>query len=560
MKKINNGQLRISDVKKEVTLYGFVANKRKMGELTFVDLRDRWGVTQLVLRNVEVNFSKESVLKVQGVVGKRQDKNLSIPTGDVEVNVTKLEVLSLAEQLPFVVRDDLDAKEDTKLQHRYLDLRRPSMINNLIVRHKVTKAMRDFFDKADFLEIETPYLSKTTPEGARDFLVPTRKEGLFFALPQSPQLYKQLLMAAGVEKYFQIARCFRDEDSRKDRQPEFTQLDLEMSYVEEEDIKTVVESMMKHVFSELNIKIATPFARMSYENSMKRFGNDKPDLRFGFELQEVTEAFEDTKFNMFKTSKFIYAVHVPSLPSKKQVAILEEIAKKNGAKGLLWAQNENGNYSGPAANLIKDELNILAFGNGTTFFVADQNEEMVQKALGSVRTELNSMFEYAKSNEYSFVWIEDWPLFEIEDNTIKAAHHPFTSPAEKSMQNFDKEPRLAKAKAYDLVLNGFEVGGGSVRIFDASVQKRMFKTIGLSDEQAKTQFGFFLEAFKYGLPPHAGAAFGIDRLIMILTNSKSIRDVIAFPKNANAIAVMENGPSSASDEQLSEYFIQKLKK
>lgn len=284
---------------------------------------------------MEVNFSKESVLKVQGVVGERQDKNLSIPTGDVEVNVTKLEVLSLAEQLPFVVRDDLDAKEDTKLQHRYLDLRRPSMINNLIVRHKVTKAMRDFFDKADFLEIETPYLSKTTPEGARDFLVPTRKEGLFFALPQSPQLYKQLLMAAGVEKYFQIARCFRDEDSRKDRQPEFTQLDLEMSYVEEEDIKTVVESMMKHVFSELNIKIATPFARMSYENSMKRFGNDKPDLRFGFELQEVTEAFEDTKFNMFKTSKFIYAVHVPSLPSKKQVAILEEIAKKNGAKGLL---------------------------------------------------------------------------------------------------------------------------------------------------------------------------------------------------------------------------------
>lgn len=557
MKNINNSQLRISDVNKEVTLYGFVANRRKMGEVTFVDLRDRWGITQLVLRNIEVSFSKESVLKVTGKVVERQDKNKAIPTGDIEIEVSELEVLSNAQQLPFIIHDELEAKEETRLVHRYLDLRRPSMTNNLVVRHKLIKAFRDFLDNKDFLEIETPYLSKTTPEGARDFLVPTRKEGLFFALPQSPQLYKQLLMAAGMEKYFQVARCFRDEDSRKDRQPEFTQLDIELSYVDEEDIKNLIEEMYQFVFKKLGIEITIPFKRMDYDYSMEKYGNDKPDLRYGYEIQNVKSSFVNTEFNAFKTASDIRAIHVPSIVDKKQIKELEEYAKKNGAKGLAWAQLIGEEKSGPGYKFFEKEMSILNYGQGTTFFVADETE-VALKALGAVRVELNAMFNYADPKEYNFVWIENWPLFEIEEGRTKAAHHPFTSPSIDSLNDFDTNPLTAKARAYDLVLNGFEIGGGSVRIFDTTVQERMFKTIGMSHEEAHSKFGFFLEAFKYGLPPHAGIAFGIDRLVMLLTNSQSIRDVMAFPKTANGYAVMEGSPSVATTEQLDEYFI-KLK-
>lgn len=558
MKQINNGQLRISDVKKTVTLFGFVANKRKMGELTFVDLRDRWGITQLVIRNTEANFSKESVLEVKGKVVKRQDVNEDLPTGEIEIEVTEYKVLSLAQQLPFIVHDELEAKEETRLAHRYLDLRRPSMTNNLVVRHKLVKAIRDFLDSKDFLEIETPYLSKTTPEGARDFLVPTRKEGLFFALPQSPQLYKQLLMASGIEKYFQIARCFRDEDSRKDRQPEFTQLDIELSFVNEEDIRLLVEEMYQFIFRKMGIEIKIPFRRMEYDFSMENYGNDKPDLRFGYEIQNVKKDFANTEFNAFKTAADIRAIHIPNIVDKKQIKALEEIAKKNGAKGLAFAVLDKEEKQGPGYKFFEKEMNALNYGNGTTFFVADE-KEIALKALGAVRTELNDMFGFADEKELNFVWIENWPLFEIEDGKIKAAHHPFTSPSPESLKDFDKNPTGARARAYDLVLNGFEIGGGSVRIFDSAVQERMFETIGMSREEAHSKFGFFLEAFKYGLPPHAGIAFGIDRLVMLLTNSKSIRDVIAFPKTAAGYAMMEEAPSVASTEQLDEYFI-KLKK
>lgn len=555
MKHINNGQLRLSDVSKEVTLYGFVANKRKMGEISFIDLRDRWGITQLVFKNTEVSFSKESVLKVTGIVVERQDKNLELPTGEIEIEVTNVEVLSQAQQLPFIIHDELEAKEDTRLTHRYLDLRRPVMINNLVIRHKLIKAIRDFLDSKDFLEIETPYLSKTTPEGARDFLVPTRKEGLFFALPQSPQLYKQLLMAGGVEKYFQIARCFRDEDSRKDRQPEFTQLDMELSFVSEEDIKKLVEEMYQFVFKKMGLEITIPFKRMDYDFSMEKYGNDKPDLRYGFEIQDVKASFANTDFNAFKSASDIRAIHIPNIVDKKQIKDLEEIAKKNGAKGLAWASFDGSEKLGPGYKFFEKEMNLLGYGKGTTFFVADTKENAL-KALGAVRVELNDMFQFANKDELNFVWIENWPLFEIEEGKTKAAHHPFTSPSPQTLHNFDTNPNEARARAYDLVLNGFEIGGGSVRIFDASVQERMFKTIGMSTEEAHSKFGFFLEAFKYGLPPHAGIAFGIDRLVMLLTNSKSIRDVIAFPKTATGYALMEQSPSAASTEQLDEYFIE----
>ena len=382
MKTINNGQLRISDVSKEVTLYGFVANKRKMGELTFVDLRDRWGITQVVFRGNLPAFSKEAVLKITGKVVERQDKNKELPTGDIEIEVTSSEVLAQSEQLPFIIHDDLEAKDETKLRHRFLDLRRPVMTNTFVLRHKLVEAIRDFLDERDFLEIDTPYLSKSTPEGARDFLVPTRKEGKFFALPQSPQLYKQLLMASGMEKYFQVARCFRDEDSRKDRQPEFTQLDIELSYVNEEDIKSLVEEMIAYSFDKVGVQVKAPFARMNYDEAMDRFGSDKPDLRFGLELNEVTEDFANTEFNVFKSAPNIKMIHIDRVLSKKEIKSLEEIAKKNGAKGLAWASYDGKEEAGPGFKFFKEELFALThkfcLGFGTMLLVADKYEVTTQ--------------------------------------------------------------------------------------------------------------------------------------------------------------------------------------
>ncbi len=561
MKKINNGELTIKNLGDQVTLKGFVANKRKMGGVMFIDLRDRWGITQLVVKNNEEEISKESVLEVTGKVIKRVDANENIATGEIEIDVESITVLSKAEQLPFIIHDELDAKEDTRLRHRYLDLRRPVMQEKIILRHKVNKAFRDFLDAKDFLEIETPLLSKSTPEGARDFLVPTRDEAKFFALPQSPQIYKQLLMASGFEKYFQIARAFRDEDSRKDRQPEFTQLDIELSYASEEDVKVLIEDMFKTVFAKIGNKIETPFERMDYEVAMNTYGSDKPDLRFENTLTDVTKYFKETEFNVFKTASVIKMVRIDEVLSGKQIKLLEEEAKKNGAKGMAWASwdKETEEAKGPGFKFFADETakinSDLGYDGGTLLFIADELD-VVNNALGAIRVKLNEFFNLA-SDEFKFVWIENWPMFEIdsETNKLTAAHHPFTAPSDEFVSSFDKEPAKAIAKAYDLVLNGFEIGGGSVRINDIDVQRRMFAAVGLDEKQVESQFGFFLEAFKYGLPPHAGAAFGIDRLIMILTNSNSIREVIAFPKNANASAVMENSPSVVSDKQLDEYNI-----
>lgn len=556
MKTINNNQLRLSDINKKVTLFGFVANKRKMGEITFIDLRDRWGITQIILRQKPPTFTKESILKVSGIVKKRQTANPELPTGQIEVEVETIEVLALASPLPFIIHDQLEANEDTKLEHRYLDLRRPIMQKNLKLRHQIIKAMRDFFDNEDFLEIETPLLSKSTPEGARDFLVPTRKQGQFFALPQSPQLYKQLLMASGVERYFQIARTFRDEDSRKDRQPEFTQLDLEMSFVEPEDIKVLIEKMFQFLKQKFNLPITLPFPRMDFEKALNIYGTDKPDLRFDLPLQDVKAFFANTQFQAFAKAEAIKMIYFEQELSNKQLKKVEEIAKKNKASGLMWA-NFNDLSKGPAAKLIPTEIaqikNHFNFNKGMIFLVADLLEN-VNQALGAMRVTLNEMFNLAR-DEWNFVWIENWPLFEKDPETeqITFAHNPFTSPIKENMNNFAKDPITARAAAYDLVLNGFEIGSGAARITDLEVQKQMFATIGLKPEQYEKQFGFFLEAFKFGFPPHAGFAFGLDRLIMIWANASSIREVIAFPKTAKAISLMEKAPSQVLTEQLDEY-------
>lgn len=563
-KTINNGQLREKDINQKVILFGFVANKRKMGELVFIDLRDQWGITQIVLRNIETNFTKESVIKVIGVVKKRQDINHNLPTGKIEVIAEKIEIISLANQLPFIIHNDLEAKEETRLTHRFLDLRRPIMQQNLRLRHKMIKWIRDFFDEADFLEIETPLLSKSTPEGARDFLVPTRKKHHFFALPQSPQLYKQLLMAGGIEKYFQIVRCFRDEDSRKDRQPEFTQLDIELAFTSPEQIKEIIEKLFVFLWTKLGHKLKTPFLTMDYQEALNNYGSDKPDLRYQLLLTNVEEFFKNTSFRAFQNVEAIKMLYLEKQVTKKQIAFLEQVAKKNQAKGLMWASLDgNNNWTGPARKFLMTELNQIKDNykqkHGTWLFIGD-SLLAVNQALGAVRVELNNLFNLAKK-EWKFVWIENWPLFEqdLENKKITSAHHPFTRVVTEDEDILTKNPLQARAQAYDLVLNGFEIGGGSIRINDILMQKKIFEILNLKQSEYEKQFGFFLEAFKYGFPPHGGIAFGLDRILMILTNSKSIRDVIAFPKTANGFALMEDAPSLVNKNQLSEYYLELIK-
>ena len=562
MKLINNNELRIADKGKEVTLYGFVANKRKLGEITFVDLRDRWGITQLVIKGLDTSFSKESVLEIKGKVEERKDKNSKISTGDIEIVVSGLKILSKSEQLPFIIHDKLEAKEDTRLRHRYLDLRRPVMSNNIILRHKLIRAIRDFLNNKDFIEIETPLLSKATPEGARDFLVPTRRAGKFFALPQSPQLYKQLLMSSGFEKYYQIARAFRDEDSRKDRQPEFTQLDIELSYVDEKDIMNLVEKLMTSVFKGFGIDVPKQIKVMDHKEAMETYGSDKPDLRFENKLMDVTSEFANSTFNSFKSAQSVKAVHFEQELSKKQIKVLEETAKKNFAKGLMWASfdKETKEEAGPGFKFFKNELDSIIEKNSLTkgfvFLIGDQSS-VVNQALGAVRTKAAEMLELCSQDQYEFVWIVNWPLFEqsMEDGSFSPSHHPFTAPSPEFADNFQDNKATALSRAYDLVLNGFEIGGGSIRISDKELQERMLESIGIDQELAQKKFGFFLEAFKYGLPPHGGIAFGIDRLAMILAKTDSIRDVIAFPKNSKSVAVMEDSPSVIEQSNLDEYHI-----
>ena len=562
MKKYQNIEIINFKENTKVTLYGWVQNIRKMGNFNFVDLRDRTGIVQLIFKS-KIDFTKESVIKVEGILKLRKSPNKEIPTGMFEVEVENYEILSKSKEIPFEIKDDLNAKEDTRLQYRFLDLRRPKMFQNLLLRHRVIKAARDWFNNNGFLEIETPILSKSTPEGARDYLVPTRHDGKFFALPQSPQLYKQLLMISGIERYFQVSRAFRDEDMRKDRQPEFTQLDIEMSFITEETLFTLMEQLFSSIMEVVNAKIKTPFLRMKYDDAIDLYGSDKPDLRYGYQLKDLSKYFKNTSCDLFKNAESIKCLIFDQELVNSNIKILEEIALKNKTDKLIAIKIENQEFKQNSLNNaiekeLKQIINDFKITNATLLITRGKYQSTTQ-SLGAVRTKLNELFHLA-SDEYQFVWIVDWPMFEFEDDIIAPAHHPFTSPTLDTIQYLDSDLSKVKAMSYDLVLNGFELSSGSIRIHDSQLQNKMFQVLNLSQEEIDHKFGFFLNAFSYGVPPHGGIAFGIDRLVMILAQENSIRDVIAFPKNANGIDVLFNSPSSVNEDQLQELSLQKIKK
>ncbi|MEW6674791.1 MAG: aspartate--tRNA ligase [Nitrospirota bacterium] len=579
------GEIRESDIGLNLTLCGWVFRRRDHGGLIFVDLRDRSGILQVVFspdvsgdaHKLAHDLRSEYVVSVSGEIRKRPDgtENPNIPTGMVEMYVNKLEVLNESSPLPFSIEDAADASEALRLKHRYLDLRRPEMQKNLIIRHKVTKVIRDYFDEKGFLEIETPVLTKSTPEGARDYLVPSRlNPGCFYALPQSPQLLKQILMVSGFEKYFQIVKCFRDEDLRADRQPEFTQVDLEMSFADREDVMEVIEGMMKRLFKEvLIVKLETPFERLSFYETMERFGTDKPDLRFSLELKDMADLSEKGSFKVFldaiQSGGRVKAINGKGMAglSRKEIDLLTEEAGSFGAKGLAWIKVKNG-FESPIAKFFPEEIlrqmaqRLDAEEGDLMLFVADK-EEVVHNVLSRMRLELGKRLNMIGS-EYKFVWITDFPLLEWndEEGRFEAMHHPFTSPIDEDIEklfsvNITNKELLTsiRAKAYDIVLNGYEIGGGSIRIYRRELQKKMFELLRISEEEARMKFGFLLDALEYGAPPHGGIALGLDRLVMIMVGATSIRDVIAFPKTQKAFCLMSDTPSTVEPRQLKELYI-----
>lgn len=564
------GKVRMEDVLQHIVVSGWVKRARKLGSLLFIDLYDKTGLVQVVLNQDNPAFekayslTKESVIEVYGEVVPRKNPNLELPTGKVEINLESLKIHSIAKTTPFVIEDNTTALEDTRLQYRYLDIRRKSLRNNLIFRSTFINAMRQYLVDNGFVEVETPVLSKATPEGARDYLVPTRKIGSFYALPQSPQIYKQLLMISGLMRYFQVARCFRDEDLRADRQPEFTQLDLEMSFVTMTDVMMIVEHMLKSVVKKvMDIEIEKPFQVINYEDAMNLYGSDKPDLRFDLKLNDLTALLKNTNFKIFNqiiaNGGVIKAIVCNENLNKKQIETLKKYAQDNKAKDLAYLNFVDNKVADGSIkkvielDIIEDFIKTFNYGKGCILFVADK-KEVANQALGAVRCVLADMLNLKNPDELAFAWVINWPLYEFDDkeNRYMAAHHPFTSPQDQCLANFDTDKANAKAKAYDVVLNGYEIGGGSIRIIDPQIQDRMFKSIGLSEKEIKNKFGFLLSAFQYGVPPHGGLAIGLDRLIMILTKSKTIRDVIAFPKNSQGIDLMMECPSELSDKDLEE--------
>ena len=579
------GDLRSSDIGKEAVVCGWVQRQRDLGQLIFIDLRDRTGIVQLAFNDstdrdiFEKAFSAraEFVLVAKGVVSERTAKNSEIPTGDIELKVTELRVLAKSETPPFEVVENSKVKEDLRLKYRYLDLRRPDVQDKIIGRHKIVKVAHDYFDRNGFIEIETPVLIKSTPEGARDYLVPSRVfPGNFFALPQSPQLYKQLLMLSGFDRYMQIARCFRDEDLRADRQPEFTQIDVEMSFVDADDVMEIGEGFMKEVYKRVSdIDIPTPFRRMTWHEARERYGSDKPDLRFDLELINLADALKDTEFRVFagalSTGGSVRGINLKGQAdnlSRKEIDTLTEWVKSYGAKGLAWTRlTSAGETSSYEKFLSADEVAAVRKTMGAQtgdvlLLVASEKSKVVFDSLGALRCELASKFNLIDKSKPCLLWVTDFPFFEYseEEQRFMAMHHPFTSPREEDLDLIESDPGNVLAKAYDMVLNGNEVGGGSIRINNSELQQRMFKALGLTPEEAQKRFGFLTDAFRYGAPPHGGMAFGLDRLVMLMLDCDSIREVIAFPKVANSSELMSSAPTDVDKKQLDELGISILPK
>ena len=569
------GELRLEDAGKDVVLNGWVAKARSLGSLVFVDIRDKSGITQVTF-NEDIpedllerakSLRSEYVIGVTGSVKARASKNAKLPTGDVEVFANDLVIYSEADTPPIYIRDDDNVDENLRLKYRYLDLRKNKMQHNLTFRHKLTKLARDYFDENGFTEVETPMLIKPTPEGARDYLVPSRvNQGSFYALPQSPQMFKQLLMVSGADRYFQIVKCFRDEDLRADRQPEFTQIDLEMSFADSEDVMTMQEGFLKRVMKELKgVNLKAPFPRLTYAEAMERYGSDKPDTRFEIELNKLNDIFEGSEFKVFRDALAaggdIRGISVPGGAaefSRKKIDKLTEEAKHYGAKGLLWIKVEEAGYASSASKFLSteelDKVRERCRSNvGDIIFIVSAATKVVFDTLGWLRRKIASQLGLLDDNKFNFLWVVDFPMFEEdEDGNLKAMHHPFTQPKLDELDKLDGDILSLNADAYDIVLNGVELGGGSIRIHDRQLQDKMFQVLGLGEEDRMEKFGFFIEAFKYGAPPHAGLAYGLDRMVMLLLGESSIREVIAFPKNANAECPVSGAPGKADKVQLEE--------
>ena len=571
----NNGELRLQDVNSEVTLCGWVAKRRNFGALVFIDLRDRYGITQLVF-NEDIakqisDVRNEYVLQVKGTVVERKDKNPKLATGEIEVVVREVKIVNTAITTPMIIADETDALEDTRLKYRYLDLRRPVLQKNLILRNRITLLVRNYLAKYGFTEVETPILCRSTPEGARDYLVPSRiSKGEFYALPQSPQLYKQLLMVGGMDRYFQIARCFRDEDLRADRQPEFSQIDIEMSFVDEEDIWSMTEGLMKEIFKDIKGIDLPEFKRIPYDTCMERYGSDKPDLRFDMPLYNVSEVFANTEFKVFENclneGGIIQAMNVKNGAdkfSRKQLDKLQDYVKVYGAKALANLKLTAEGFAGSVTKVFSDAekealrtmLNIEE--NDIVFFVADK-KKVAQSSLGALRVKLGHDLDLINKDAYEFLWVTDFPMFEYDENEKRyvAAHHPFTSPNLEDVDKLLSDPAHCYSRAYDLVLNGYELLSGSIRIHDQKLQEKVFEAIGMTLEEAHEKFSWFMDAFQYGTPPHGGVGIGLERLTMILAGTDNIRDVVAFPKTASASDLMAQAPSPVDPAQLKELGIE----
>lgn len=568
------GELRLSDLDKEVYLLGWVAKKRNLGSLVFIDLRDRWGIVQVTVQTDKVSLPdirNEYVISVHGFVKKKTEANKNLATGDIEVVASEIKVINTADQPPFIIADDTDALEDIRLKYRYLDLRRHIMQKRFMIRAQIVKSCHEYLDSKDFIEVETPSLTLSSPEGAKEYLVPSRiHHGSFYALPQSPQLYKQLLMVAGFERYYQIAKCFRDEDLRADRQPDFTQIDLETSFLNEDQILTLTEGLIKKIFKDtINYDVNLPLRRMEYDIATSRYGSDKPDTRFGMLLEDVKEILNNTDFLVYKNAKYISAIDVPGIAketSRKKIDEYNIIASKYGMKSFGTFKIENGIIDSSLSKFYKSEVlealkvKMNAKDGDVIFVAASDNKKNVYFGLGALRSQFGHSLGLVKPNTYDLLWVTKFPLFGVaDDGHIVAEHHPFTRPCDEDLPKLKTHPEQVYSYAYDIVINGYEAGGGTLRIFDQNLQRTIFEILGVSDKDISKKFGWFVDALKYGTPPHGGLAFGLDRLTMILSGTDNIRDVIAFPKNLSAVCPMTNAPRPVTKEQLIELGLEIIK-